>query len=49
MEALLAGVKPNDAVTFGAAVALAALMLVIATVVPTLRALRSDPFRAFGA
>jgi len=49
MEALLAGVKPSDAATFSGAVALAALMLVAGTLVPTLRALRVDPITAIRA
>ena len=43
MEALLAGVRPGDAQAFGAAVALTAVMLVLGTLLPALRALRIDP------
>jgi predicted lysophospholipase L1 biosynthesis ABC-type transport system permease subunit len=46
MEALLAGVRPNDPEAFGAAVALTAVMLVAGTLVPTMRALRIDPISA---
>jgi putative ABC transport system permease protein len=49
MQALLAGVKPTDAVAFGAAVALTALMLIIGTLMPTIRALRIDPISAIRA
>ena len=40
MEALLAGVKPADAVTFASAVGLCVLMTLAGSVTPTLRALR---------
>jgi predicted permease len=43
MQALLAGVRPSDGEAFGAAVALTAVMLVVGTLVPALRALRIDP------
>src|SRR5262249_45535008 len=46
MEALLAGVKPADAVTIGAAVVLSIAMAIAGSVVPTLRALRVDPLTA---
>jgi len=46
MEALLAGIKPDDVETFGAAIGLVAVMLVIGTTAPTIRALRVDPIRA---
>jgi ABC-type antimicrobial peptide transport system permease subunit len=46
MEALLAGVRPGDAETFAAAVALVVVMLVIGTVAPAVRALRIDPVDA---
>jgi predicted permease len=46
LEALLAGVKPSDAQTFGAAIGLTAVMLVVGTLVPTIRALRIDPISA---
>jgi predicted lysophospholipase L1 biosynthesis ABC-type transport system permease subunit len=49
MEAVLAGVKPEDPATFGAATGLAVLMLVAGTLTPTLRALRADPIRAIRA
>ena len=49
MEALLAGVKPADAPTMLAAVALSALMTVAGSVMPTLRALRVDPMTALRA
>jgi putative ABC transport system permease protein len=46
MQALLAGVQPGDAQTFAAAAALVAVMLVVGTLAPTLRALRIDPISA---
>ena len=49
MEALLAGVKPADAPTLLTAVALSALMTVVGSVMPTLRALRVDPITALRA
>jgi putative ABC transport system permease protein len=49
MEALLAGVKPADAPTLAAAVGLAALMTIVGSVMPTLRALRVDPITALRA
>jgi predicted permease len=49
MEAILAGVKPDDGATFGTAVGLAVVMLVIGTAVPVLRALRVDPITAVRA
>jgi ABC-type antimicrobial peptide transport system permease subunit len=45
-EALLAGVRPYDGTTFGVAVALAVVMTVAGTLVPTLRALRVNPIAA---
>jgi ABC-type lipoprotein release transport system permease subunit len=49
MEALLAGVRPTDGVTLGAAIALSFLMAVLGTLVPTLRALGVDPMTALRA
>ena len=49
MEALLAGVKPADATTILAAVGLSALMTIVGSVMPTLRALRVDPITAIRA
>jgi predicted permease len=49
MEALLAGVKPADAPTLAAAVGLSALMTIVGSVMPTLRALRVDPITALRA
>jgi predicted lysophospholipase L1 biosynthesis ABC-type transport system permease subunit len=46
MEALLAGVTPHDVEAFGAAVALTAVMLLVGTLMPTVRALRIDPITA---
>jgi len=46
MEALLAGIKPTDIETFGASAGLVALMLIIGTLLPTIRALRIDPIKA---
>jgi predicted permease len=49
MEALLAGVTPADAPTMLAAVGLSALMTIVGSVMPTLRALRVDPITALRA
>jgi len=49
MEALLAGVRPADGVTLGAAIALSFLMTVLGTLAPTVRALRVDPMTALRA
>ena len=46
LEALLAGVTPGDATTFLTAVALAVVMTLAGSLVPTLRAIRVDPIRA---
>ena len=46
LEALLAGVTPGDATTFATAVALAVVMTLAGSLVPTLRAVRVDPIRA---
>lgn len=43
MEALLAGVKPADALTFAAAIGLALIMTLVGTMLPALRAVRVDP------
>ncbi len=49
MEALLAGVKPADTMTFITAIALTLVMTVLGTLAPTLRALRVDPITALRA
>ena len=49
MEALLAGVRPADAPTMVTAVGLSALMTIVGSVMPTLRALRVDPITALRA
>jgi putative ABC transport system permease protein len=49
MEALLAGVKPADAPTLAAAVALTVVMTAAGSLAPTLRALRVDPITALRA
>jgi predicted permease len=49
MQALLFGVTPADPVTFGAVGALAVLMTIVGSLVPTLRALRVDPITALRA
>jgi putative ABC transport system permease protein len=49
MEALLAGVKPADAMTMVTAMGLAVVMTVLGGLVPTLRALRVDPIVALRA
>ena len=46
MQALLVGVTPADAPTFGAVAALAIVMTMIGTLMPTLRAVRVDPIQA---
>jgi putative ABC transport system permease protein len=46
MEALLAGVKPADAITLAAAVSLSVVMTIMGSVLPTLRALRVNPISA---
>ena len=46
MEALLAGVKPADAVDAGRGVTLVLVMMVFGSLMPTLRALRVDPLTA---
>lgn len=46
MEALLAGVHPADAQTFGAVIVLTAVMVAMGTLVPTIRALKIDPIKA---
>jgi predicted permease len=45
-EAILAGVQPYDGPTFAAAIALAIVMTVAGTLVPTVRALRVNPITA---
>jgi ABC-type antimicrobial peptide transport system permease subunit len=49
MESLLAGVTPTDAVSFGAATVLCALMTVAGSVVPALRSVRVSPAVVFRA
>jgi putative ABC transport system permease protein len=46
MRSLLAGITPNDGITFGAAVALCILMTLLGCLVPTLRAVRVQPAEA---
>ena len=48
-EAILAGVQPNDGPTFGIAIALALVMTIAGTLVPTMRALRVNPITALRA
>jgi predicted permease len=43
LEALLAGVRPDDAMTFGSAVALCLIMTMAGSLVPAIRAVRVDP------
>jgi putative ABC transport system permease protein len=43
MEALLAGVRPGDALTFAVATGIALLMTVSGSLLPALRAVRVDP------
>jgi ABC-type antimicrobial peptide transport system permease subunit len=49
MQALLAGVAPADMPTMVAAVGLSALMTIVGSLMPTLRALRVDPITALRA
>jgi putative ABC transport system permease protein len=49
MRSLLAGVPPADAVTFGTAGALCAVMALVGSLLPTLRAARVDPATALRA
>jgi predicted permease len=49
MEAVLAGVRPTDAPTILAAIAVAVVMTVAGTITPTLRALRVNPVTALRA
>ncbi len=49
MEALLAGVKPADALTMASAVGLSVLMTLLGSLAPTIRALRVDPITALRA
>lgn len=49
MQALLAGVRPDDVVTFGFALALCALMTLAGSLLPALRAIRVDPLTAMRA
>ena len=46
MEALLAGVKPTDTTTLVSAVTLVVVMVIIGSLLPTLRALRVNPITA---
>ena len=49
MQALLAGVAPADMPTMAAAVGLSALMTIVGSLMPALRALRVDPITALRA
>ena len=46
LQSLLIGVTPADMPTYAGAIALAAVMALVGTVLPTLRAVRIDPIRA---
>jgi predicted permease len=46
MEGLLAGVLPGDALTFASAIGLCALMTVLGSLMPAMRAVRIDPIAA---
>jgi putative ABC transport system permease protein len=46
MEALLAGVKPDDTATFLAAIGLCLAMTILGSLVPAWRAARTDPITA---
>jgi predicted permease len=49
MEALLAGVRPADGLTFGAAIALASVMAIVGGLAPARRAVGVDPTTAMRA
>jgi len=49
LEALLAGVRPADSMTYAAAAILAVTMTAAGTLLPILRALRVDPVQAIRA
>jgi len=49
MEALLAGVRPADALTLASVVGLSVVMTVLGSLAPTLRAVRVDPISALRA
>jgi predicted permease len=49
MQGLLAGVRPDDALTFGVAGALCVAMTLLGSLLPTLRAVRVDPVIALRA
>ena len=49
MQALLAGVKPNDPATFLAAAALCVAMTLFGSLLPAWRAVRVDPITALRA
>ncbi|MGH9722120.1 MAG: ABC transporter permease [Bryobacteraceae bacterium] len=49
MEALLAGVKPGDAATFGSAAGLCLLMTALGSLLPAVRSVRVDPVSAIRA
>jgi predicted permease len=49
MQSLLAGVEPDDLVTFAAAGVLCVVMTMVGTLVPIMRAVRVDPATAFRA
>ncbi len=49
MQALLAGVKPDDGITFSAAIAVALVMTLLGSLLPALRAMRLDPMAAIRA
>ena len=46
LESVLAGVKPNDPVVFGTAGVVAAAMVLLGSLWPSVRALRVDPAAA---
>ena len=48
-EALLAGVTPADAATYGSVALLAVVMTIAGTIVPALRAMRIDPIESLRA
>ena len=46
MQALLAGLKPGDALTFASALGLCLIMTLLGSLLPALRAVRIDPIAA---
>jgi ABC-type lipoprotein release transport system permease subunit len=49
LESLLAGVQPGDTATFAAAISLCLVMTLAGSLLPALRAVRTDPTTAIRA